>query len=245
MSGYSHTLYGLKSFGAAFREHLVSFMRQMGYTSYKADPDLWYKAETRPNDGSRYYTYILCYIDDILCIHHDPMTVLNRINDYMPLKPGSVGDPDIYLGAKLRKTRLDNNVLAWSLSPSKYVKQAVKNCQQHLKDKLNAKYQVPVMADNPFPVDYKPELDTSDPLNPECSSFYQHLIGVMHWMVELSRVDIATEISLLSSHLAYPREGHLEAALHVMGYLHLKHNSRLIFDPTYPKINLELFPKYD
>ncbi len=33
-------LYGLKSAGAAFRAHLASFMRQMGYTSCKADPDL-------------------------------------------------------------------------------------------------------------------------------------------------------------------------------------------------------------
>jgi hypothetical protein len=238
-------LYGLKSSGAAFRAHLASFMRQMGYTSCKADPDLWYKAETRPDTGRRYYAYILCYVDDILCIHHDPMTVLNRINDYMPLKPGSVGDPDIYLGAKLRQVQLDNNVWAWSLSPSKYVEQAVKNCQQHLRDKLNAKYRVPAKADNPFPVEYKPELDTSDPLDPECSSFYQHLIGVMRWMVELGRVDIATEVSLLSSHLAYPREGHLEAALHIMGYLRLRHNSRLIFDPSYPKINKKLFPKYD
>ncbi len=40
------TLYGLKSAGAAFCAHLASFMRQMGYTSCKADPDLWYKAET-------------------------------------------------------------------------------------------------------------------------------------------------------------------------------------------------------
>jgi hypothetical protein len=37
-------LHGLKSSGAAFRAHLASFMRQMGYTSCKADPDLWYKA---------------------------------------------------------------------------------------------------------------------------------------------------------------------------------------------------------
>ena len=72
-------LYGLKSSGAAFRAHLASFMRQMEYTSCKADPDLWYKAETRPDTGKRYYAYILCYVDDILCIHHDPMTVLNRI----------------------------------------------------------------------------------------------------------------------------------------------------------------------
>jgi hypothetical protein len=44
-------LYGLKSAGAAFRMHLASFMRQMGYRSCKADPDLWYKAETRPADN--------------------------------------------------------------------------------------------------------------------------------------------------------------------------------------------------
>jgi hypothetical protein len=44
-------------------------------------------------------------------------------------------------------------------------------------------------------------------------------------MVELGRIDIATEISLLSSHLAYPRVGHLEVALHVMGYLKQKHNT--------------------
>jgi hypothetical protein len=72
-----------------------------------------------------------------------------------------------------------------------------------------------------------------------------HLIGVMRWMVELGRIDIATEVSMLSSYLASPREGHLEAALHIMGYLRLKHNSRLIFDPTYPDIDHTTFPTYD
>jgi hypothetical protein len=91
-------LYGLKSAGAAFRAQLASFMRQMGYTSCKADPDLWYKAETRPDDNFKYHAYILCYVDDILVMHHDPMTILDKINEYMPLKPSSVGDPDIYLG---------------------------------------------------------------------------------------------------------------------------------------------------
>ena len=43
------TLYGLKSAGAAVCTHLASFMRQMGYTSCKADPEIWYKAETRPD----------------------------------------------------------------------------------------------------------------------------------------------------------------------------------------------------
>ena len=45
----------------------------------------------------------------------------------------------------------------------------------------------------------------------------------------------------MSSHLAYPRKGHLECALHMMGYLKWKHNSRLFFDPTYPDIEFNTF----
>ncbi len=109
--------------------------------------------------------------------------------------------------------------MAWGLSPSKYVIQAVKNCQLHLTEKLARRYSILARADNPFPVDYDPSTDLSDILDPDCSSFYQHLIGVMRWMVEFGRIDIATEVSMLSSYLACPREGHLENALHVMGYL--------------------------
>jgi hypothetical protein len=141
-------LYGPKSAGAAFCAHLASFMRQMGYTSCKADPDLWYKAETTPIDNFRYYAYKLCYVDDILCMHHDPVTILYRINGYMSMTPSSVGDPDIYLGAKLRQTRLPNGVWAWGLSPSKYIAQAVKNCQTHLTKKLHNHYCLPPRADN-------------------------------------------------------------------------------------------------
>ncbi len=119
-------LYGLKSTGAAFQAHLASFMCQMGCTSCKVDSYLWLKAITRPEGNEHYYTYIACYVDDILCIHHDPMSVMNEINGYLPLKPSSVGNPDIYLGAKLKQTRLPNGVMAWGLSPSKYAIQAVK-----------------------------------------------------------------------------------------------------------------------
>jgi hypothetical protein len=200
-------------------------MCQIGYTSCKADPDLWVKAVTRPEDNVRYYAYILCYVDDRLCIYHDPMSVMGEINKYLPLTPSSVGNPDIYLGAKLKEMKLPNGVMAWGLSPSKYVVQAVKNCQLHLTEKLAGNYSIPARADNPFPVDYDPSTDLSNLLDPDCSSFYQHLIGVMRWMVELGQIDIATEVSMLSLYLACPGEGHLENALHIMGYLQLKHNS--------------------
>jgi hypothetical protein len=64
-------------------------------------------------------------------------------------------------------------------------------------------------------------------------------------MCKIGRIDIATEELLLSLHLAYLQEGHLDAALHVMGYLRLKYNSPLIFDPTYPLINDSTFQHHD
>ncbi len=67
----------------------------MGYTSCKADPNLWLKAVTRPEDNVRHYVYILFYVDDILCIHHDHLSVMNEINGYLPLKPSSLGSLDI------------------------------------------------------------------------------------------------------------------------------------------------------
>ncbi len=112
-------------------------------------------------------------------------------------------------------------------------------------EKLNRKYLIPARGDNPFPVDYDPSTDLSDILNPECLSFYQHLDGVMRWMVELGQIGIATKSSMFSSYLACPRMGHLENALHVMGYLKLKHHSQLIFDLTYPDIDQTAFPTFE
>ncbi len=54
-----------------------TFMCHMGYTSCKADPDLLYKAETRPDDNFRYYAYILCYVDDMLCARLKPTRLEN------------------------------------------------------------------------------------------------------------------------------------------------------------------------
>jgi hypothetical protein len=58
-------------------------------------------------------------------------------------------------------------------------------------------------------------------------------------------VHIITEVSMLLSHLALPREGHLEAVFHTFAYLENKHNSRMVFDPTYPDIDMSRFKKVD
>jgi hypothetical protein len=63
----ARALYGLKSVDAAFRNHLASRMDHVGWKPCLADRDLWMKEETRPDDGVKYWAYILIYVDDILC----------------------------------------------------------------------------------------------------------------------------------------------------------------------------------
>ena len=46
---------------------------------------------------------------------------------------------------------------------------------------------------------------------------------------------------MMSSHNSYPREGHFETVLHMMGYLKGRHNSRLAMDPNYPTVNEDRF----
>jgi hypothetical protein len=236
-------LYGLKSAGAAFRKHLAGCMRDLGYVPCEADRDLWMKACVRPEDKFEYYSYILCYVDDIMILHHDADSIMARIGKAFTMKKGSVGDPDLYLGARIKPMVLDNGVVAWSMSASKYVQEAYKNCKDFIakNDKFKGKYKVTAKPANPFPTTFDADTDVSEPLTPEEASYFQSIIGVLRWMIEIGRVDINVEVSILSSYQAYPREGHLHAAIHLMSFVGHKHNARLAFDPTYPSIDLNDF----
>jgi hypothetical protein len=63
--------------------------------------------------------------------------------------------------------------------------------------------------------------------------------------VELERIDIIAEVSMLSTYLFFPREGHLEDVLHVFTYLGIHQNSRVMFDPTHPAVDMGTFIKTD
>ena len=84
---------------------------------------------------------------------------------------------------------------------------------------------------------YRPEIDVSLELNHCDASYYESLIGVLWWIVELGRVDISLEVSMLSSHLALPHEGHLEQVFQIFGYLKKYHNTELVYDPSNPEID--------
>ena len=236
-------LYGLKSSAAAFRNHLGECMRHMGYAPCLADPDLWMKPAVRESDGHSYYEYVLLYVDDVMAIGDEPRVVLEKIDKYFGLKPGSLADPNLYLGAKVRPMTMNNGQSCWGMSASQYVQEAVKNVAQTVKE-LDG-YSLPKQAVNPFPMGYEAESDVSPELAPELASEFQSQVGILRWIVELGRVDIITEVSNLASQLALPRQGHLEASLHIFAHLRDKHNARLALDPTYPDINRDDFEGCD
>ena len=50
--------------------------------------------------------------------------------------------------------------------------------------------------------------------------------------MEMGRVEIITKVSMMESHMGMPREGHLEAVLHVFAFIYQRYNPRMAFDPT-------------
>ena len=236
-------LYGGKSAGADYWKHMRTCMDHLGFKPCKADPDLWMRPAVKPSDGSEYWEYVLLYVDDALAISHRPKEVLEKeIGKYWILKPSSIGPPKIYLGNKVSTVTLENGVLAWSFSSSQYVQSAIANVERYLKGKDES---LPKRASAPFSANYRPEIDISSELHPTEAAYYQSLIGILRWIVELGRVDITCEVSMMASMMALPRVGHLNQLFHIFAYLRLRHNSEMVFDPTLPDFDENLFPKQD
>ena len=85
----TRALYGTKSAGRAFRNHLRDCMDHLGYFPCKADNDLWIRL-AKKNDGSDYYENMLLYTDDCLCIFEHPRQALLKLDKYFKLKKESV-----------------------------------------------------------------------------------------------------------------------------------------------------------
>ena len=227
-------LYGLKSSGAAWREMFNGTILEMGFVPTIADPDVYRRANAKEN-GFKYYEYLLVYVDDVLIISHNPNVHLEAIQAQYELNPASIGPPNRYLGADVKRVTRPGDPTGreyWAFSANTYVKNAVRNVKLLLQaDGRNLKS----TAKSPFSsTTYRPETDTTDECDDDGASRYAQLIGVLRWAVELGRLDIYTEVSLLSQHLALPRVGHLEAVYHIFAYLNKHEKSTIIFDPTDP-----------
>ena len=134
MSVRAETLYyGGKSAGRDYWLHLRSCMDFLGFSPCKADPDIWMRKGKRA-DNSDYWEYVLLYVDDCICISTDPEDIVRKeIGKYFLIKEASIEEPDVYLGGKVRKVKLDIGEVCLAFSSSQYVQEACKNVRNHLK----------------------------------------------------------------------------------------------------------------
>jgi len=89
----------------------------MGFMSCLGDPNVWMRPAMKP-DGTPYYEYILCYVDDVLIISMDPDGIVNELKEHFVFK--EVLDPakkqQCYLGATIGKFNFSDGSYGWYMS---------------------------------------------------------------------------------------------------------------------------------
>ena len=154
-------LYGGKLSGRDFWTHFRSCMIFLGFKSCQAEPDIWMREATK-TDGVDYWEYELLYVDDCLVVSdHGEKMLREDIVKYFKLKEKPIGLPDVYLGDKMRRVKLENSYKEWTFRYSQYVVEAVKNVEAYLagkETKLNAK------AGAPISNGYRPETESNNEL---------------------------------------------------------------------------------
>jgi hypothetical protein len=162
---------------------------------------------------------------------------LDVIAQQVTLKPGSIEEPRNYLGANISKgTVFDGNnqiplKQVWTMSAQEYIKRAIEEVERDL----------PKKVETPLSSGYRPELDFSAELCPQMTNYYQGLIGILQWIVELGRIDIIVPVSLLSRYLVMPREGHQQQVYRIFAYLKQFNRPVLVFDDSEPMLLTDNF----
>ena len=68
----------------------------MGYRPSIANPDDWMRPTAKPG-GFVYYEYVLCYVDDLLCISYEPLFTMKGIHAKFKLKGDNAEELDMHL----------------------------------------------------------------------------------------------------------------------------------------------------
>ena len=152
----------------------------------------------------------------------DPNAVIKVLKSKFIIK--SSGPPDYYLGNDFKK----NPQGQWTIGCRKYIKDALSKV-------MGIHGDIP-KRNNPCEQDIHLECDQSPLLNATEHRQFQQLVGILNWIMQIGRVDIAYATISLARFVAAPRRTHLQHALYVFGYLRKFPNARTVVnscDPDY------------
>ena len=108
----------------------------MGFIPSLADPDMWMRKATR-DDGTLYYEYLVCYVDDLIICSHKPAHVIQELRDSgYELKGGSA--PETFLGATIGCHMFKDGTSTGYQPAEQYLKNAIKEVEEELGKPLKA-----------------------------------------------------------------------------------------------------------
>ena len=210
-------LYGLPTSANRWHQHLAESLRRMGFLPTRYDQDVWYIDHKDPKTPG--YDYIGTHTDDLLIVAKNPSKYMEQLQKVYTIN--NIGPPTHHLGCDYEKLP-DGR---WTVSTSTYVKEALQKAKTILGKAALHKHSTPMLEN------LKPEIDTSDFLDPAGHRKYQQLIGIAQWLITCGRLDILQAINSLSRFSAAPRNQHLVYLERVFGYLEKFPKRSIIIDP--------------
>ena len=115
----------------------------------------------------------------------------------------------------------------------------------NVEDYLHKRGEKPPNTKLPWPITYCPEVDVSPELRAYEAVYFQSLIGVIVYILELGSADLSMETSAMASTMSLHRKGHLKVLFQIFSFLKNNHNAVMVFDPTETDIDESQFKNED
>jgi hypothetical protein len=230
-------LYGLRTSGLRWHEKCAACLKSMGFKPCKMEPDIWLRRVDPGDDdpdGEPHYEYIAVYVDDLAIVSKDPENIIRVLEDTYKFKLKGTGPISFHLGCDF--VREEGGTLC--IKPTKYIQKMVDSYVNLFGSKPSRKVTSPLEKGD------HPECDQTAFLDDKGIQVYQSLIGSLQWAVSLARFDIASAVMTLSSFRAAPRQGHLDRAKRVCGYLYKHCDGAIrirVHEPDYSDIPEDVY----
>jgi hypothetical protein len=115
-----------------------------------------------------------------------PQHIMDSLSNTFVLKEGTVKEPDLYLGAEVKKWYIEGSddpaKPRWAMSSQNYTNKALEEVERELRE---AGLKLPTKVTTPISSGYRPEIDATPELDPDRQNYYQGLIGVLRWILDL------------------------------------------------------------
>ena len=154
-------LYGLRSSGARWHDRLSDSLRSEGFTSCRAEPDIWLR------QNGEIYEYVAVYVDDLAFALKDPQTFVDALKSKHNYKIKGAGPLEFHLGADFYR-ETDGTLC---MAPCKYIERLVQSYERMFGERPSTNVYSPLEHGD------HPELDTSELLDQTGIQQYQSLIG--------------------------------------------------------------------